>query len=518
MGKTFCIAGPIQAEKHYHLPLRMNEVELMRLIEDQKYFILHAPRQSGKTTAMQTLVKKLNASGVYEALYVNVEPGQAWREDVAKVQSVILDELETSVTETFGDSHQALNFFNSPKFSRLVSGTELGRFLGYWSTHNDKPVILFIDEIDALIGDALISVLRQLRAGYVKRPALFPQTVCLIGLRDVRDYRIYSSSDKQMVLGGSAFNVKAESLTINNFSPEEVRTLYLQHTAATGQSFTDEAVAYAFEQTQGQPWLVNALAYQACFRDVLDRTQPITLLIMQSAREALILRRDTHIDQLLHKLIEPRVRRVIDPMIAGDDMLTNLEYNDDWQYACDLGLVTEKGRTLANPIYAEVIPRALTHMKQRDIPNQPAWYINPDGSFNTQKVLDDWVQFYRENSGSWAEQFEYKEAGPHLLMFAYLQRVLNGGGSLQREYALGRRRVDITIHFGTQRILIELKIARDKKTIPRGLEQTAEYMDTMNATEGHLVIFDTDTNKTWDEKIFQRNEIVGNKTIHVWGM
>jgi hypothetical protein len=150
--------------------------------------------------------------------------------------------------------------------------------------------------------------------------------------------------------------------------------------------------------------------------------------------------------------------------------------------------------------------------------NKPVWYINPDGSFNTKKVLEDWVQFYRENSSMWAEQFDYKESGPHLLMFAFLQRVINGGGSLHREYALGRRRVDLTIRFGSKRIVIELKIMRDSKTLPQGLEQTAEYMDSVDATEGHLIIFDQDKNKSWEEKIFQRDEVVSNKTIHVWGM
>ena len=225
------------------------------------------------------------------------------------------------------------------------------------------------------------------------------------------------------------------------------------------------------------------------------------------------------IDQLLDKLKEPRVRRVIDPMIAGEETPDEMAYDDDLQYVCDLGLVTKKDRAIANPIYQEVVVRTLSANKQQKIQNQPLWYINADGSFNTQKVLEDWVQFYRENSGAWAEQFEYKEAGPHVLMFAYLQRVVNGGGLITREYALGRRRVDIAIYFGkTQRIVIELKLMRGDKTLPQGLKQTDWYMDTMHATEGHLVIFDTDKNKSWEEKIYQRDETVGNKVIHVWGM
>ena len=495
----------------------MNEAELMQLIDEQKYFILHAPRQSGKTTAMRWLVDQLNAAGVYEALYVNVEPAQAMRDDVASALPIIINNFKRAIQSTFGTAHHLYAFINSDEFRRTVPGDSLSELLQHWSATSPKPIIIFIDEIDALIGDTLISVLRQLRAGYEKRPKHFPQAVCLIGLRDVRDYRIHSKIENEIITGGSCFNVKAKSLTIGNFSPEEVRTLYVQHTQATGQQFTDQAIAYAFEQTQGQPWLVNALAQEACFEMVLGRTQPITLEIMQRAREILILRRDTHIDQLLDKLTEPRVLPIIDAIIAGTDLANNLPA-DDLQYVRDLGMITQEGIAIANPIYQDVFPRALTYVKQQTMTFKPPAYLNPDQSLNTHKLFTDWTAFYRENSGMWREQFKFKESGPHLLLMAYVQRVVNGGGTVLREYALGSGRVDLTITFGNQRILIEIKIRRSSSTLPQGLEQTAEYMDVMNATEGHLVIFDQREEILCEEKMYQRDEIVGSKTIHVWGM
>ena len=111
---------------------------------------------------------------------------------------------------------------------------------------------------------------------------------------------------------------------------------------------------------------------------------------------------------------------------------------------------------------------------------------------------------------------------------AFLQRIINGGGKIHREYALGRKRVDLLIEFAysaeatkaenKQRIVIELKIKRGEKTIPEGLEQTAAYMDTNNATEGHLVVFDRTRYKSWDEKIFTEEETYGKQKITVWGM
>lgn len=523
--KFFNTAGPIDPKDHYYIPHRLNEAVIMQLIEQKKYFILHAPRQSGKTTAIIMFAQELNAKDVYKALYFNIEPAQAARSDIKHGMEIILNRLRGAGKLLLKDNDPLFTYID--KALERVSGGSLQEVLQEWSVSSDKPILLFIDEIDSLVGDTLISVLRQLRAGYPNRPDAFPQSVCLIGVRDVRDYRIWSEQENSMVLGGSAFNIKAESLVLPNFSLAQVRDLYEQHTHETGQQFTDEAIEYAYYLTQGQPWLVNALAYQACFRDVTDRSQPITKDVIEQAKEALIARRDTHIDQLVHKLQEPRVRDIIDSIISGSGEEKNFK-TDDLQYVRDLGLVTQKGIGIANPIYQEIIPRELSYTKQESINQQTIWYKNPDNSLNMHKLLEAFTQFYRENSEIWLEKFDYKESGPHLLFMAFLQRIINGGGKIHREYALGRKRVDLLIEYPTitttqssqkkQRIVIELKIKRGTKTLEEGLEQTARYMDTNNATEGHLIIFDSAENKSWDEKTFTKTETVGKETITVWGM
>ena len=154
----------------------------------------------------------------------------------------------------------------------------LGEALTRWSEADAKPLVLLVDEIDALVGDTLLSVLRQLRAGYVRRPAGFPQSVVLCGVRDVRDYRIHSGSEKAVIAGGSAFNVKARSLRLGDFSRGDVTALLAQHTGETGQAFEREALETIWERTRGQPWLVNALADETCFRveSGRDRSRAIT--------------------------------------------------------------------------------------------------------------------------------------------------------------------------------------------------------------------------------------------------
>ena len=182
----------------------------------------------------------------------------------------------------------------------------LEHLLSLWCRQSEKPVVLFIDEVDSLVGDTLISLLRQLRSGYPNRPELFPQSIILCGIRDVKDYRMHSDIEKEIITGGSAFNIKAESLKLGNFSLEEIKMLYGQHTTETGQPFSNDVFPLVWDLTEGQPWLVNALAYEACFKmkEGQDRGKEITVPMIQQAKENLILRRETHLDQLTDKLKE----------------------------------------------------------------------------------------------------------------------------------------------------------------------------------------------------------------------
>ena len=154
----------------------------------------------------------------------------------------------------------------------------------------------------------------------------------------------------------------------------------------------------------------------------------------------------------------------------------------------------------------------------------PPWYICDDGLLDTNKLLSEFQQFFRENSESWIQQFDYPEAGPQLLLQAFLQRIVNGGGRIDREYGLGRKRSDLLINWkhekGVQKVVIELKIRYGslEKTIKEGLFQTFLYMDKRGAEDGNLIIFDRDQNRIWDEKIFHRREKYRGRFIDIWGM
>lgn len=533
MERFFNTAGPNNASDSYTLnPLKRIDLgDILTLIRQKRYFVLHAPRQTGKTSCMLALRNYLNASGEYLAVYANVEGGQASRNDV---QSVIKSTIDILAEQFRGILKDDLPLNIRDGVQQIGKDTMLAVYLRRLSESIAKPIVLIIDEIDALVGDSLVSVLRQLRAGYADRPEAFPQTIILCGVRDVRDYRIVLSN-QDVITGGSAFNIKAESLRLGNFSKNEIHELYMQHTSETGQRFDEACFPLIWDATEGQPWLVNALAREATWgmKENRDRSIVITPDIMYRAQENLIYRRDTHIDILIDKLNEPRVKRVIEPILANSEEADDgILPNDDVLYAQDLGLIkVEKGkpRRIANGIYREVIPRELTWSTQNFLPQQPQWYQNEDTSINMEKLLIDFQQFFRENSDSWIGKFDYKEAGPQLLLQCFLQRIVNGGGYIDREYGLGRGRTDLLIRkpltdrYGgpVQRIVLELKIKRYsmERTIQEGLSQTANYMDEAgNVSEGHFIIFDQSRTKTWEERIWHKSYHHQGHTIMVWGL
>ncbi|MCP4155167.1 MAG: hypothetical protein GY757_46005 [bacterium] len=294
----------------------------------------------------------------------------------------------------------------------------------------------------------------------------------------------------------------------------------------TGQPFAQDVFPLVWELTEGQPWLVNALAYETCFRmkEGRVRKRQITKDDIQQASENLIIRRETHLDQLTDKLKEERVHSVLAPILAGSPGAEKIPI-DDIEYVIDLGLVVkDKQLRVANRIYAEVIPRQLTYSTQLTIPQETQWYVEADGRLNMEKLLTAFQDFFRKNFEHWQDGFQYAEAGAQLFLQAFLQRLVNGGGRVEREYGLGKDRTDLMIVWPFQKekqqVVIELKIRYGclETTIEKGLKQTRGYMDKCGTNNGYLLVFDRTPGTSWETKIFKKDREFNGAKITIFGM
>ncbi|MCW5201933.1 MAG: hypothetical protein QTN59_02840 [Candidatus Electrothrix communis] len=503
MPKYFNTTGPCFPRLHYMLPPkdRLVGASLDRYIRDELYWVLHAPRQTGKTTFLQSWMHEINAGTEAVACYVSLENCQEVTE-TEEAMPLIVD----AVRKWAGTFNLPV-----PEYPEKVApGSSVSAVLESWAKQvAPRKLVVLFDEVDVVAGPALVSFLRQLRSSFAGRGAgAFPVSVALVGMRDLRDYLV-SSKDGRLLNPGSPFNIKHDSATLSNFSQADIADLTSQHSQATGQQFTPKALERIWACSSGQPWLVNALCEQIVYRIIPEAQTAVQPEHVDQARERLIASRATHIDSLGERLREERVRRVIQPMMIGESD-PNLGRSDrDVEFCLDLGLIAWDGSlVIANAIYREVIARSLSQNYQDNIPAPEFSWQRPDGSLNMDALMNEFQKFWAWNSEIWEEKADYTEAFPHLLLMAFLQRIINGGGRVDREYAAGRGRMDLLIRFGGKSNLVEIKLVHPRMgreaTRDQGLEQVERYADQTGPDTCHLVIFDRrldQRSKSWEERL-----------------
>ena len=504
--RFFNTTGPCNPDEHYMLSPqeRLVGAKLHRYIRDKLYWVFHAPRQVGKTTFLQSWAKEINDAGQAVACYVSVERCQGLVEIERAMPAIC-----TSIRERAKKSALPVPESNSVDATSMLSDILLN-----WSILlAPKPLIVLFDEVDVIEGEAMISFLRQLRDGFADRGiGKFPVSIALVGMRDLKDY-IVASKGGMDPNPGSPFNIKEDSATLSNFSKDDVSKLFALRTDENGQQITQEALDYIYDQSRGQPWIVNSL-FKRSTLDILgeDSVETVTREHIERAREKMIMSRETHLDALAYRLEEPGVRSVVEPILTGEPDL-NMARSEAFRISMDLGLVALEDDTpvIANPIYREIIARHLTYGQQLAI-SKPEWqWEKADGSLDMDKILKEFQSFWRENSELWEtkSQSGYTEAFPHLLLMAFLQRVLNGGGNIERDCAAGRGRMDLRIDYNKFMYIIEIKLLRPYHSPAafrkNGLMQLRKYRDKFGSqTPSYLIIFDRrpeTKDKSWDERI-----------------
>jgi predicted AAA+ superfamily ATPase len=170
MTRWFNIAGPCKDDIHYMLSPTVRLPDLEDLIKQESYFVLHAPRQTGKTTAMLSLAKQLTDTRNYAAVMVSVEVGSAFNHDPTAAELAILGAWYNTINIRLPKELQPA----AKQWQQEEPGNRIKAFLQSWATSLNRPIVLFIDEIDSLQDQTLISILRQLRDGFPNRPENFP--------------------------------------------------------------------------------------------------------------------------------------------------------------------------------------------------------------------------------------------------------------------------------------------------------------------------------------------------------
>ena len=410
MKKHFNTTGPCHPGEHYMLPAQARCEGLAGLIAQKHYFVIHAAHETGKTTLLLDLVRELNGSGDYHALYCSLGTAEGIDDPERGIPAVVRS-LKLEVE--FNEALEKYVFAEKADYSDF--NNVLVKSLSCFCKKLDRPLVILFNDMDCLSYETRNSFLLQLRDGFVNRDQIpFVHSVGLVGMRNIRDYKFQVRDEHQSFSSASPLDIVSETFKLRDFTRDEITQLYEQHTEQSGQVFSEEAVRRIYHHTGGQPWLVNAVA-----REIVDGilgsdfSKEISPEHAGQAAENIIRRRDTHIDSLLERLKEKRVQKIVEPVITGE----RRDYDslgDDCQYVLDLGLLRESSQGLvpSNPIYAEVIVRTLSFRSQREMddadypPKAPA-YLKGD-RLDMKKLLRDFQSFWRRNSEIWTEAYQYR--------------------------------------------------------------------------------------------------------------
>jgi hypothetical protein len=316
-------------------------------------------------------------------------------------------------------------------------------------------------------------------------------------------------------------HVAVKSVRLGDFTEPDLRALYAQHTEETGQAFKEEALVRAWEYSQGQPWLVNAIAREVIEEIGVEPPEPITVEHIDQAKERLIRARATHLDSLAARLAEPRVRRVLQPLISGGLPEVDEAFDDDVAYLRDLGLISPGWPVaMANPIYREVIVRVLGSRVEGVITADPRGFVLSDGRLDFRRLLEEFACFWRQHGEMLTSTSFYHEAAHQIVIMAFLHRIVNGGGYVEREIGVGRGRIDLLVRWpytdgdgkrGWQREAMELKAWSSERPdpLPEGLRQLDDYLTRLDLDRGTLVVFDQ---RRETKPIAERTELTVTRT------
>ena len=153
MQRYFNTTGFCRPEWHYMVdPTRGLANDIYALIEKSQYFLLHAPRQSGKTTLLHAITRRINSEGKYIAVTFSMEN--------AGYRSITVEKaMRSAINSLYATAQIFLKESEMPPVIGNYQPTDslLFTYLRDWSQHQTKPIVLFIDEIDSIFDDKMVA-------------------------------------------------------------------------------------------------------------------------------------------------------------------------------------------------------------------------------------------------------------------------------------------------------------------------------------------------------------------------
>jgi hypothetical protein len=507
-------SGPVNEVDHFCVsPIkRLDTNKVWQLILQKKYFLICGPKQCGKTSYLLALAKAINKGGNAKCLYFNVESLRGVQENLEESIRSVLFEISSRARDTFGDDY--LEDLVPAILEKRGPFQALNELLTQWSKHSDKPIILLIDEIDTLHDKVLTSFLSQIRAGYDKRPTLFPQSIVFCATHDV--------IDKQ-------FNIKDATLRISFLKREDLDAMFAAYTGRSGLEIDKEAIDLIWQYSSGQPWIVSALASEIFYEIAPAKAiHRVTLAQVGEAIDNLIAKKGNHIEYIVSQLHDERVKRCLVPILMSGPMTESIA-EEDFTFIQELGLIkADRKVEIANSLYKELIPRALMESIGYMINLDGDKFLRDDRTMDFPKLMRTFQLFFRNHSEKLTARIDYGDAGYFLVFQALLQKLADANNRITREYGAGQDCVVLRLRRGYPKrqdatfVLEWVRISSNEKfkqMIPEIVAESAAYAEAGPEGRGelHIVAINLNPEFDWEGKMPCVTKEVEGKTIQVWG-
>jgi len=515
--RIFEDSGTVDSKMSYHVELEnvvnTKNQDIKTMVDMGRYFSIFAPRQSGKTTFFKGFSSKLEKNPAYVSMflsfqaYKNVDRQRFYQLIQKEIYNQLINRLNAvncsklDAIKACLDSH---NLTDHISLSELFE--ELNRMIEF------KKIVIFIDEFDGIPINELenfLTTLRELYQKYKERTDKALYSVGLVGIRNIT---------KLIVGGVSPFNI-ADQVKLPPFTLKNVRDLYAQYTEETNQVFTEESVKKVFDETAGQPWLVNRLGTILTVDIKPQTTDPITAEDVEKAVEILLYEENSHFDNISEKAKQYK-ETFINIVFDGVEYIPG---DEEQSLLLTHGLIKAEGKNIrvSNPVYKKRFTKTFFRESGAIVDVSVRGYFRPDGLLNMEAILSDFEEYIMQIgvNAFYASQKPYEKTGQFLLTAWLYQFVEQGKGELSFEVSTGLGRIDILLIYKGRKYIVETKINRSsfERTAEKAIDQLCgKYLLTERANEGYVVIFDPKT--TVGELCTPQERLVQGKKILIFNI
>ncbi len=499
--RRFGTQGRVYPGRHYVVSRTEEIADFITRIEEGRYIVLFAPRQTGKTTFFRFALDVLTAAtSTYFPIQLNFEAYQ----NLSPLD--FYDTFYKRVRKEIEQVFQKRGHVPADALTRFLDSTKLTNHISMMeffeafasvldSQYGEQKVVLIIDEFDGIPQDVLSDFLHTLRSIYLSDEERCPHSLGIVGVKSIAQLNYNRSV--------SPFNIQDE-FHLPNFTRQQVEELLAQYTDEIGQPFAPEVIEVLHKQAAGQPFLVNRFAQILTEELEIPKTETITMAHFAKAHAQLLEENNANLTHLITNISrDPRFESILMRIASYERGVQFTPRNEIISELATYGVIakgTDGMCEIVNPIYQHCIIQAFQPLINglegeyfaQDTGADFIDYLTPDGTLDLKALLDNFQDFIaRARYRILQVPDTPQEFVGQYLLYTYLDQFVRViGGCMYLEVQTGRGRIDLLILHNGRKYIVETKIWEGERRYQSGKAQLAAYLKLENTVEGYYVIFD----------------------------